>query len=202
MDEKEVVNLVNRFGATPEMFFYRLTELLPALFGLKELFFVRFGHKAASDRLELTKVLNMSDATVPHGLWLKEHYCRRWPDTRLFSRLEAGKSNSENPLIATQRSHFQEAGKSYFVLSMARPLTIATDKNSCVSIGFLMDDNFKRTVKAWDDPNISDYDVNLTCERCGLSECRERVAEPGLFEAKRLREDMESALSKLVKMPG
>jgi len=194
-----ILLLMDRLAVTPEMFFYRLTEILPAHFGMKDLYFVRFTHDPTDDRLELTKVLNMSDASVPHGLWLNEHYCRRWPDSELFRKVETERKRTDRfkPIMATQRSHFEQADATYFVLSMARPLTLSPGKNSCVSIGLLIDDAFKQTVKAWNDAGIPEQVVNLTCERCGIADCRERAAEPSLYRAAELREEMEAALATL-----
>src|SRR5690606_239363 len=40
-DEGAFRDAMARYRATPEMFFYRLTQRLPAAFGLKEIFFMR-----------------------------------------------------------------------------------------------------------------------------------------------------------------
>ncbi|WP_243664831.1 ImmA/IrrE family metallo-endopeptidase, partial [Rhodothermus marinus] len=66
---------LKRYGATPEMLCYRLTELLPQHFGLRELFFLRLFHRPGTDRFRLTKVFNLSRVPVPHGIGLGEHYC-------------------------------------------------------------------------------------------------------------------------------
>ncbi len=193
--------VMDGFRATPEMFYYRLTQLLPKRFGLRDLYFVRFNHDPATDTLTLAKVLNLSEVAVPHGLWLNEHHCRLWPDYDLLRRLgrrQAG-DDPEAPLATAQRSHFEEAGLDYFVLSTARPLTLSDGKNSCVSIGFRMTDAFRRTVRFLDDPAVPERTVNLTCERCGLADCPVRTAPPTLFRAAEQRRTTEAALSELLK---
>ncbi|WP_022835358.1 helix-turn-helix domain-containing protein [Salisaeta longa] len=177
---------MDRFGATPEMFFYRLTELVPHHFGLDDFFFLRFHHGAGAAGFRLTKVLNLSQVPVPHGIGLQESYCRRWPAMRLLKRLSGAQYSDEAPsapdaaYIRAQRSHFMDEDSTFLVFSAARPLALQPHTNSCVSIGFLRDDAFQSTVAFADDPAIPSVDVNLTCERCPLPEaaCHERVAPP------------------------
>ena len=58
-----------------------------------------------------------------------------------------------------------------------------------------LDDNFKQSVRFWQDPAVPRVEVNLTCERCPLTtaECRERAAPPLVYrQAKRLRQKEEA----------
>ncbi len=200
-DEQALLAIMNRFRATPEMFFYRLTELLPRLFGLEDIFFVRFNHTPGEERFLLTKVLNMSRVAVPHGVWLNEHYCRRWPDMPLLRRLarQQREGLDDAPVATAQRSRFMDANVDYFVISIARPLALQTNKNSCVSLGFLINRPFKRTVKFWKDPGVAEAVVNLTCQRCGLPDCAERAAEPTIYLEKKEHETLERALQQLMR---
>ena len=62
---------------------------------------------------------------------------------------------------------------------------LSAGSHSCVSLGFLLDDDFRRRVRFWDDPEIPRAEANLTCERCHppAAEWPERVAEPVLPSA-------------------
>ncbi|MFQ5350519.1 MAG: XRE family transcriptional regulator, partial [Thermoanaerobaculia bacterium] len=194
--------LLRRHGATPEMLFYRLTELVPQRFGLREIFFLRLTRRAGSDAVRLTKIFNMSRVLVPHGINLGEHYCRRWPAFGLLAELAGGEDGEdpERPLIGVQRSTFLDQEAEFFVLSMARPLVLSPGTHSCVSLGFLLDGDFRRRVRFWDDPEIPQVEVNLTCERCSLSaaECTDRVAEPVLSRRRSEQQSKREALARLV----
>lgn len=170
---------MSRFEATPEMFLYRMTELVPQLFGLQRLFFVRFHRRAGSEEVDLAKVFNLSGVAVPHGIGFKEHYCRRWPGVQLVRSAESE--------VAVQRSVFFEQGVEFFVIACSRPLALDRQVRSSVSIGFVLDSRFKRRVRFWDDPEVSRLEVHLTCERCRLTEaeCQERVA-PAVLHRQRL----------------
>ncbi len=211
-----VVECMRRYDATPETFFHRLTELLPRFFGLDELFFLRFSEDAATGRVHLTKSLNISRVPVPHGVGLHETYCRRWPALQLLARMAgeiyrapkpAGKRRGaapprppKPPLVAAQRSQFLDAGAEFFVLAMARPLALARGAGSSVALGLLLDDRFRQTVRFADDPAVPRVLVNLTCERCPLSEeeCAERAAPPTVYRDLEAQARKERALAELL----
>jgi transcriptional regulator with XRE-family HTH domain len=194
--------LLRRHGATPEMLFYRLTELVPQRFGLREIFFLRLTRQPGSDSVRLTKVFNMSRVPVPHGISLGEHYCRRWPAFDLLADLAGGADGEdpERPLVGVQRSTFLDQQAEFFVFSMARPLVLSPGYHSCVSLGFLLDDDFRARVRFWDDAEIPRVAVNLTCERCHLAaaECAERVAAPVLSRRRGEQQRKRLALAELL----
>ena len=200
---------MTRYDATPEMFVHRLAELLPRFFGLDELFFLRFSHEARTQRYKLTKSLNISRTPVPHEVGLHETYCRRWPALRLMGlRPELNplpgttrRPQLRAPLVNVQRSYFLEEKAEFFVLAVARPLSLTTGASSSVSLGLLLDDHCKETLRFWDDPRIPREVVNLTCERCPLSpeECNERAAPPIVYQQRADQERKERALAELLK---
>ena len=198
-DETAFRGALNRYRATPEMFFYRLTQRIPEVFGLKEIFFMRFHHNPHEDLYHLTKVLNMSRVPVPHGIQLHEHYCRRWPGMQALSKLarQQADGKGDEPVVAVQRSHFLNDDAEFFVIAVARPLALKPGTNTVVMLGFLMDRTFKRAVRFWVDPAIPRVDVNLTCERCPLTDCDVRVAEPSVLDEQQRLEEQEKALAEL-----
>ncbi len=196
--------LVERHRATPEMVFYRLTELLPELFNLEDIFFMRFFNERETDYTVMNKVLNLSEVPIPHGIGMDEHHCRRWPALTLLKQLRLQQSNGsahQHPSALAQRSHFMGQDTDYFVMSMARPLSLSPNTNSCVSIGLRMGKQFKRTVKFWNDDALASRRVHLTCERCPLSpaECRERVVPASIYEQRIEEQQKQEALDRLFK---
>lgn len=200
-DDQAFLDVLRSHQGTPEMFFYRLTQIIPKFFKLRGIFFVRFRNEAGTDRFRLTKVLNLASVAVPHGMAYSEHYCRRWPAVKVLHELAARQQQGDvdTPLVRVQRSRFIDEDAEFFVISLARPLSLTQSTNSCVSLGFLMNSHFKRTVRFWNDPAISQVDVNLTCERCPLSpaDCTDRVAEPTIYRAQREQERKKEALRTL-----
>ncbi|RMF04468.1 MAG: helix-turn-helix domain-containing protein, partial [Chloroflexi bacterium] len=76
-----LLNLLDKYGVTPEMLLYRFSELIPQFFGIR-LHFHRF-HRA-DDNYYLVKQLNMNRLMLPSGIALNEHHCRRWLAIRLL----------------------------------------------------------------------------------------------------------------------
>lgn len=199
---QNLLAIMRRYSATPEMFFYRLSQLVPKLFNLHEMFYLRFNNKAGSDVYELTKELNMSRVMVPHGIGLNEHYCRRWLSIRLLKNLSTKSKISQDPvLVGAQRSFFMDSQAEFFIITLARPLVLTEDTNSSITIGFLINDALKENIRFWDDPAIPKIDVNETCERCRLTraECAERTAPPTIYKRQQRLLQQEQILQQLLK---
>ncbi len=207
----DLLAIASDYRSTPETFFYRLSQLLPKFFGLEQLTFLRFTHEPATALLRLSKILNMSQLPIFHGLEPDEHYCRRWTGIRLLETFAAHQAGEGRPLskeegsagdvMATaQRAMFQAADMDFFVITLTRPLALVAGKHSSVSLGILIDRTFKRRVRFWNDPAVQQVEVNLTCERCGLSddECDLRAAPPTLFRATETRRQQEEQLAELM----
>lgn len=201
-DGGKFLALMQRYNATPEMFLYRLSQLLPKLFGLQEMFYLRFNNEAGSDIFRLTKELNMSRMQVPHGIGLNEHYCRRWLSIHLLKELARQQriGKAKTPLVGAQRSRFLESDAEFFVITLARSLALTPGTNSSISLGFLINDTFKTAVRFGDDPTVPRVEVNETCERCGLAEaqCCERVVPPVIYRQQQERKTREDVLQRLM----
>jgi len=83
------------------------------------------------------------------------------------------------------------------VIAVARPLALKSGTNTVVMPGFLMDCAFKQAVRFRVDPAIPRLDVNLTCERCPLTDCEVRAAKPFVLQEQQRLEEMEMALEEL-----
>ncbi len=102
-----------------------------------------------------------------------------------------------NSIIAVQRSRIVGTETEYFTIAFARSLALNERSDTSVAIGFLMDEQFKKTVKFWSDPGIPIVQVNETCERCPLTDtqCKERVAPPFVHRAEHQQAIQEKALA-------
>ena len=109
----------------------------------------------------------------------------------------------DGPTAAAQRSRFLNEDATFFVIAVARPLSLTEGATSCVSLGFLVSDAFRERVRFWDDPTVPEVAVNLTCERCGLlpEECSDRVAAPTIYLQSERHEAQARALAELLAAP-
>jgi Zn-dependent peptidase ImmA (M78 family) len=201
-DGEAFLRIKQRYGITPEMFLYRLTQIIPHHFGLKQYYFLRFNNPVASRRYQLTKQFNMSPVLFPTGIEQDEHYCRRWAAVDILRQLEAEQRdhNDDAPVVGAQVSRFIHGDADYFVISMARPLALRSGTNTSVTLGFRITDRFKSAVKFWKDPSVAHKLINETCERCGLSEleCGDRIAAPQPEKQKDFQDPRKLALARLL----
>ncbi len=190
------LKVMNGYNVSPETFLHRLTNLLPHYFRLNHLFFLRFTHTRKSPQYHITKELHLADLHNPHGNEINEHYCRRWITINILKELEQlqEKQDEQGPIVRVQRSRYWNSKREYFCITLARAMHPTPQTNSSVTIGFLVDRNFKEKVNFWDDPAVPVRWVNETCERCGIEDCQERVAAPTVLEKQEKINELEQAV--------
>ncbi|MEM9932627.1 MAG: helix-turn-helix domain-containing protein [Bacteroidota bacterium] len=181
-DSDRFLSLMNKYEATPEMFFHRLTNLLPTYFGVNNLFFLRTGQQldVAPEFYSITKELHLHRQHSPHSVILNEHYCRRWVSVRILKNLMRGQQldSQETCLIDIQKSSYVGTKNEYFCFSAARANAPTPNSNVSVTIGIHMDAVAKRKIKFLEHPDIPQKVVHSTCERCTITDCMERAAPP------------------------
>lgn len=194
---KVLLSFLEKYGVTPEILFYRLSEIIPRFFGFK-LHFLRYNEEQGNVRL--VKQFNMSRLLVPGGLGLTEHHCRRWLGLRLLRQLRSARRITSHPIVGVQISKFiGEPQNSFLCLGLARPLTLNQNANSSVSIGLKFDEKLAKTINFLDDRAIPKVEVGTSCERCPLKfeECSERVVAASIISQIAEHREREEALRRL-----
>ena len=100
-------------------------------------------------------------------------------------------------LTGVQRASFFDTGEEYLCIAVAKPGYPSVGRNVSVTLGVLLDDHAKRTIRFWDDPAIPQIIVNVTCERCNLMSCIDRAALPTIIQKREERHRMQALLEKL-----
>lgn len=199
------LEMMERHQASPEMFMHRLTSILTRYFGLKKLFFLRLDHTPGTPNYRLTKELHLAGLHNPHGSALNEHYCRRWISIEVFKELEEQLrlQRYERPICRAQVSRYMESGREYFCITLARPLYPSPDLHCSITLGILVDDDFKGRCRFYEDTeNVRVRIVNETCERCPASDCQERAAPPSLHLKRVHEQAMRTAIDELLREGG
>ncbi|UXP32012.1 XRE family transcriptional regulator [Reichenbachiella agarivorans] len=194
-----LINTMREYNATPEMVLQRMTNLLPASFGLKELFFFKFNHKPGSDHYELSKELHLSRQHQPRGTVLQEHFCRRWGFIEMLDTLaEVHEEKPEQIIGGAQIARYFDTKDEFLLLSLAKPFSPTQGINNSLSLGIRINEKTKETIQFLNDPSIKTRLVNDTCERCPAANCNKRVAPATLFE----RSKKESERIELLRVYG
>ncbi|MBC96489.1 MAG: hypothetical protein CME63_01965 [Halobacteriovoraceae bacterium] len=173
--------IVERYQVPPEILMERLTQVLPHHFGLDQFFFLRCNEnkRRAPGRYYITEELHLGKLHHPHGVSLREHYCRRWITIDLLE--EAANSDTSDYFVGGQFSQMEADGDKYFALSMARKRTTDLEVNSCFTLGLAINEKFHQRINFGDDQKIEGKLVGRTCERCPLEDCAERVAPAQIY---------------------
>ncbi len=196
----ELRALVRKYNVTPEMFFQRLTNLLAKKFGLERFFFLRFNKKLDGEKYYLSKELRLNIHRDPGGHRSSEHYCRRWVSIKILKEMEEKikkNGNYNDYSFEALRSRFLNSNDCFFNISIAKRRILIPEEIYSVTIGFSVDEGFKKIVKFWDDPKIRREEVNDTCEMCNLKNCKERVAPPTSLKKIEAEKEFLSALKNL-----
>ncbi|MGB5847431.1 MAG: helix-turn-helix transcriptional regulator [Ignavibacteriaceae bacterium] len=199
-DGREFLKLIKAYNSTPEMFIQRLASLSSKFLNLQQFFFLRFNTAIGTSKIRLTKELRLNTHENPGGYQSIEHYCRRWISIGVLKELEEKINKNriyDKMVIGIQKSQFYNSGDQYLTISIARRNKITDDNLSSVTIGFLVNEELKQTIKFWDDPKIRIKEVNDTCERCLIGDCNERIAPPVAAEDETKFDNIKAAIEKL-----
>lgn len=184
--------LIKSFTDSPETFYYRLTNVLPQDFGIKDVFYLCFTKKKGSDRIDLIKELHLNHQQAPHANAINEHYCRRWIAIKNLTALKA-----DEQITDAQISHYIDSGVSYLVLSTSEknPFSDGTNRSYC--LGILLNSASLKKMSFTKSDSIKTVNVGVTCEYCSIPDCEVRQAPPRRLEKEHFYEEMKAAISKI-----
>lgn len=189
------LDIMNKYLANPEMFYQRLTNILPEFFGLDKLFFLRFTHNLDDGQYNMDRELHLNHRHHPHSNGLFEHYCRRWIALSMLEELE--KDAAGQVKVGVQRSRYIGTEDEYLCLTIARTSYPGPQKNVSVTLGLEITDELKSIIGFWDDEQIPFQMVNKTCERCPLPDCKERAAPPTVADRRQQLKAIQKRLETL-----
>lgn len=191
LDHELLLGLIEKYNVTPETLVYRLTNILPKHFGLKELFFLRIGKNVPSGQFSLNKELHLTGIHHPHGSKNQEDYCRRWVSATIFDDF----SQSQTSRIGKAQYSFYPDGQSYFVFAIAYQSGMKRQEQISISFGLKVNAQFKRKVKFHNDQQIQLKHVGTTCQACPVENCEVRVAPPIKLQKLQSQIDKEDKLA-------
>ncbi|MDG5492082.1 helix-turn-helix domain-containing protein [Psychroserpens sp. SPM9] len=193
-DTSLFLEAIDAFNASPESFYQRLTNILPKAFNIQNLFFLRFTHKAKSDKFYLKKELHLSHHHSPHANETNEHYCRRWVSLKMLKDIS---KNKKEHVFDMQISDYENDGSKYLVLSSATKDPFKERHYRSISIGLLINKQLQRKLNFLDDPKIKHQKVGVTCERCAIKDCKVRQAPAVILDKAAKNKKIESIVEEL-----
>ena len=201
-DSKKWLSIFDQYAIPAAVVLNRWTSLLPRHFHINKIIFFCLHHERQIDRFHLTQLFNMTNLKIPNGTGSKEHYCRRWMSIKLLNQLKRlPETDQPEVLMGVQRSRIINLNEEMFTLSMAMTDPLRKGCDIGLTLGMIMDEQFKQQIHFWSDPQIPQVDVNETCERCQLQahQCGERIATASVFECEQRFAMQEKAIGELIK---
>jgi len=197
-DKSYLLKLLLKYDVSPEVLFQRF-NILPQDFDMPKMFFMRMIHDPAKDTFHIDKELHLNRQHEPHANNLDEHYCRRWLSISQLKSLTKNTQSTGQVEVGLQFSKYTETEDEYICFTIARPAYFPSTKNVSVTIGLLADKELKEKIKFLDDPAIPRKRVSVTCERCPIIDCKERITPPTVIENRKHKLKMTEALDELMK---
>lgn len=197
-DGNALTDLMHKYDSTPEMFLYRMSQIMPTHFDLPKMHYMRLNHKLNTNSFHITKELNLTNVFIPRSIGPGEHQCRRWAATSGLKQLADHPDPMSEMQVSAQLSSFTAQKKTFFNIAVVRSKSLDEKTNTGMTLGFLIDDNFKQKAAFWNDSNVPGSEVNETCERCPVNDCESRVAPPSIYRALKKQRSRERSLNAFV----
>lgn len=196
-DPEDIHSMIQQYKVTPEMLFHRISQLLKTHFDVGQFYFTRTKRNADSESHKITSDLHFGRIHPTHGIGMSQHYCRRWISSKLLQSFTETAQRSVH--IGVQHSVFHPTGETYFCISAVRKLHLS-NTYSCVTIGMLVNDAFKKKVKFSENESIKKVEVHRNCEHCPIQDCKERVVPATewsqFLEKDRIKQALEALYAK------
>ena len=189
-----VLESIKRFDVTPELYFHRLTQILPTHLKAFEIFFLAMSQEDSQAPVVMNKELHLSQLHRPHGVRMNETYCKRWVAVRSIEGLKLKATDDEH--VSAQISQLSDEIE-YFSLSLAKRSRFKSEKIQSYTIGFLINNELKKTLKFLNERSLPKLKIGQTCERCSITTCAERAAPPVIYDFQKMHQDKEYFLSEL-----
>lgn len=189
-----LLSIMDSFKVTPEILFYRISQLLKMHFDINQFYFSRTKMQLQTRRQKVTSELHFGRIHPMHSTGESEHYCRRWLSSKLLDSFV--ESDKDRIKLDAQHAVYHKTGERYFCVSAARRLNLS-DTISCVTLGFLENDSVRKKIKFIDDTNVDLVEVHRNCEHCPIMECNERVFPPTAWQQSLEKDRVKLALEVL-----
>ena len=161
---QEVLVLMQKSQIHAEPFMLRVTNLVPRYFRFSHLFFIRYNENLSDQSFKMTKVLHGSGLTKSSTASLEIKACQRWVALTTLARLNAECKQDnfrDKPICTVYKVKYEENKSTYLVISVAQRMLPTTNLNSCISVGFLINDRFSEKTKFLSDPTIEEHTVSF-----------------------------------------
>lgn len=189
---KRLSSILGKFEVSPETVYYRMFSLMPAYFTIEKLYFLKFESANGAANARLVKEIHLVGQHDPQES-RNEHYCRRWVGISILDEVQT--SQNIATVIKPQVSVFENNGHQYFEIAIGK--ASKNQGQESITLGFEINETTKKHVGFIEDPKVIKRQVGQTCEKCGIFDCKERVASPSVLYKQRTLSEVKDAIERL-----
>ncbi len=187
-----ILNLLEKYNSSPEMLFTRITNLLPKVFGISEVFFIRYSSKEAERNLkEISKEMHLMKTTSNLDYARVEQSFRR-EITRVVVRYLNEELESKETVKTAAFISQSPSGNEYLTISILMPMPELNNKNNSVTIGFVLTDAVKKKINFISDTKFKSTELQQyfdTRRKASKTEVTKPETESIHEEYEKLRKD-------------
>ncbi len=196
-DNQLLEQLLSKYKASPDMLFQRFTNILSSRFGMQKQFFMRCYHNIENDTFEINKEMQLNQPLKFRRYLENENYCQRWLSINMLKDYRT--NQLWNPdltyTIAIEKSHFISTDVNFLCFNITQKGN--KNRNVSVTLGIQLDEQAMSNIGFIHDPKIISKNVGITCERCKISECKERLVPPIYIQRKVNKQKIFDTIKKL-----
>lgn len=195
------IGLIEKYQVSEELFFQRLSNILPAVFQIDQVFFLRMSHDVNQQLFTLENEMHLNRQFRSHTKGPGEHYCRRWLAIKSLNEVSGSerKEDSNRMEVFAQRSEYYLQNETYLCLSLVGAKGLVHGKTRSITMGILVSEDVKEKIRFVNDQTIPSIKVGSTCERCVLTDCAERIGNPTIVHNRMRRKRIAETVQRLLK---
>ncbi|MEM0932806.1 MAG: XRE family transcriptional regulator [Bacteroidota bacterium] len=192
-DWRSIIAVKNGYNASPETIYQRLTNILPNDYHFENLFFLRFSHKADTERFEITKEFHLTHH-MPQGNEVDEKFCRRWVSIGVLKKI-GEMTGSRRMEVCISRHPLN--GQDYLIFCSTNKDARRKDEFQSIVLGLLVNQQLRKRIRFIDDSNIKTYEVEETYERWEIYDYQVRNRPAQVLQQKEKNSKTEQVVSEL-----
>ncbi len=184
-DPEFLLKLLEKYNASPEMLFQRLSNILPKYFDIDQLFILRIiGNGGDQEKYVLNDEMHFNRKFRSYNRGSGEHYCRRWISIQSIKQLRNLDARFGAAIARAHKMTIVGTEETYFSFALARAAYPNPQSDTSISLGILLSKKAQERIAFLNDPDLPAIDVGSTCERCPILDCNERAHSPTILNAK------------------
>ena len=196
-NKSDFTDVIHHYNASPETFFYRLTNILPKDFNLQNLFFIRLSHKKGGKKYHIEKELHLINNQSSNISNTSAYYSRRWVSVNALNLYLKAPTEANFDL---QILHDPNRDKRYLVFSFVVEEAFKEGYLKSIHLGLLINKQLEKRFLFLGDPSLSRENISNVSKDYKIFDSQNRIAKPVILEQQDKNKAIESVVEEITKL--